>query len=369
MRKGVFQVEERFQGVDASTQEVEINLTWALPRGARVLVITEPTPGEPLSLGVCNLSMVLDPPHGEQAAPYLAFLRQFASGKAPTSVTVQTLRNGNETLSKAEIVLTGPGGIEKRAVTDGEGQYVFDDLKPGTYLLKGSRTGFPPTSPVTVTVSANRCAYASVLFEKVGLIRGRVRDADGSPIAGAAVMAFREDDRGFPHYAEKPSGPDGSYQIEKLPPGRYAVGIRASFSSEAIWARPPAFHPSGDRKNAAVIEVGANEVRDLVDIMAEAAYKPRKVDAIVVDESGRPIANAIVVIQRSDEKNAFVRSPATDSEGRTSVTFFQELPIHARASRLEFRPNGLLASENVIQPPGSSPVALRFVVKDQFKQK
>lgn len=115
-----------------------------------------------------------------------------------------------------------PAGVAR---TDDQGRYCFETLAAGSY-------GFTITSPshtaTYVDVRDVQPAAAGALDVEVGgkgfVLRGKVTDDKGAPLAGARVYLPRMSDALADLFLTE-TGPDGQYQV-KLPAATYQVRIR-----------------------------------------------------------------------------------------------------------------------------------------------
>ena len=143
----------------------------------------------------------------------------------------------------------GAPGTRIRTTTDAQGTFIFENLAAGKYTLQANREGFftsPNGSPLpsivaTVPVDASRSHQVFITLIAGALVRGRITDAQGLPLAGVQMSAMKlqyEDGRpvfavGTPPVA---TNDRGEYRIAWLPPGEYY--LRAEYSnSEQSFAR------------------------------------------------------------------------------------------------------------------------------------
>ncbi|MHB8873355.1 MAG: carboxypeptidase-like regulatory domain-containing protein [Myxococcaceae bacterium] len=103
------------------------------------------------------------------------------------------------------------------AVTGSEGAYRLE-LEAGTYLVRASKTGHAGAERTDVRVEAGGTALVDFTMGLAsGTIVGKVIDAaTRAPISGAHLTTL-------PACADALSGADGSYRLEPLTPGSYAV--------------------------------------------------------------------------------------------------------------------------------------------------
>lgn len=152
-------------------------------------------------------------------------------GKAINAVDNTPLRN-------VEITLMGNNleGMLRAAKSDAEGRFSFSAIPPGTYLVSISRAGFVTrkSSRVLLTngsmitlAEGDKIVDVTVPLWPAAVIRGKVLDATGEPVANARVSAFRTGQgkraarRDSSHAAT--TDDNGDFRLFGLPPGKYIV--------------------------------------------------------------------------------------------------------------------------------------------------
>jgi hypothetical protein len=129
-------------------------------------------------------------------------------------------------LPDATVLLNDTSGEQKESVSQGDGSYVFEGLKPGKVTLSVSAPGFDPlmwevevVAPLT-QVPAQKLAAASAV---TGNLRCFVRSFSSEPLQASIVV---RDGRGK-KVASGKSNATGLWEYA-LPPGDYKVLIEAS---------------------------------------------------------------------------------------------------------------------------------------------
>jgi uncharacterized protein (DUF2141 family) len=129
---------------------------------------------------------------------------------------------------KATVQLNGPRGQEGySAVTDAEGRFVIDDVKPGRYVVTVEHPGLVEMGRRRVLNTFSMADSELVLhLQAAAVITGKITDGDGDPVRDVSVMATRVGpSRGWhPHDASNGATNDlGEFRISDLRPGRYTV--------------------------------------------------------------------------------------------------------------------------------------------------
>jgi protocatechuate 3,4-dioxygenase beta subunit len=246
-------------------------------------------------------------------------------------------------LPGATVVLTpiGPGlpppvAYMPQAVTDANGQFVFQRLFSGRYRLQAQKPGFAPLTgrfeERTMDIAAGQSITGLELALQTGaVIAGRVVEASGRPLSGLTVSALRQaagpDGRTIATTSQMAqTNGAGEFRIASLPEGNYVVIAapmpRPPFAptvSETVLA--PTYYPGTPDKDAAqVIAVGsAQTVSGLQFSMV--SLPAHQVSGVLVDEAGSPLAGAIVMLM-IDPKKGGPPTPATgqtDENGRFKI--------------------------------------------------
>jgi len=170
--------------------------------------------------------------------------------------------------------------------------------------------------PPALTVIDHRAAAAPVKPVGGGLLQGDVFDmSTGRPVAGAEIVLSRlvgeERRQQWEEAMRAPTDDLGSFQIEKIPPGRYRIGISAQgYASRA----------AGDYVNE------GNTYQHLVSELARGA----SIKGVVTDLAGKPLpgvavsADAVLAIDGRGYEVPGGASATTDDQGRFEIN---SLPI------------------------------------------
>jgi len=241
------------------------------------------------------------------------------------------------------------GGPPPQAVTDQDGRYVFERLRPGAYTVAVEKTGYAvPIGPLNarrVEVAAGQSIDGVDLhLEKGAVIAGRVLDPAGEPLADARVTAMRRvpSPGGSPRLMPAPGQAQqtndlGEFRIASLPPGEYYVAAtprRASMLGAAAATGPArdagsarttiatTFYPgTPDQATAQPVAVAAGaEVGNIVFTMQ--SVPSFRVSGIVIDEQGAPVADAMVTLMGDPRSGTFmgpVGGTRTQANGRFDI--------------------------------------------------
>ena len=249
-------------------------------------------------------------------------------------VSGQVIEEGtNAPVSDARVIvicendLSAPAGIPPASISDREGHYRFDALPAGRYRIAAQKAGFaPPMEPETMqrfeVAAGQSLDGVTVSLRRGGVISGRVLDSLGQPRAEVNVTALlkrlRSDDRpagqtwsGPPLLM--PSGQSqtndlGEFRIFGLWPGDYvsAASARsnvdgAATSSATTTVASTFFPAAADVSQAEAVTVQAGEtVGDLtIQLVTVPAFR---VSGVVVDESGAPVANEMVMLMEGSHE-------------------------------------------------------------------
>jgi Carboxypeptidase regulatory-like domain len=166
------------------------------------------------------------------------------SGKqAVSTVSGQVVQDsGGVPLRKVVVTLTRVGGaivlddrdfrvatdrIPSSAVTDAEGHFQMDGIRPGDYRVTLWRNGFVASnrsshsySSVSLSIAAGQ-SVTGLLFSMLpaGVIQGKIVDEDGDPVPGAIVSATSTGQ----NFGNATTNDLGEYRIGGLAAGHYLV--------------------------------------------------------------------------------------------------------------------------------------------------
>ena len=134
--------------------------------------------------------------------------------------------------------------------SDSDGNFLFEDLDTGRYPLSAERQGFvranygarSATMTGTPLTLESGSSLKGIEFKMTpqGIIAGTVTDADGDPLGGGQVQAYR-----FAYFRGRKQlqpaaganiNADGSFLMGNLPPGRYYI---AGTDNRAMIMGPP----------------------------------------------------------------------------------------------------------------------------------
>jgi hypothetical protein len=187
----------------------------------------------PENLALADLRVLRQgpPATGARVIGYVRGPEAYAGGLTPP--TPPRMRAG------ARILLAGPVGT-RTIETDHSGVYQQDDLPPGDYTLElivpdNQVVGFFESEPSPARVRLEPGGVAEHNFDVYwnGRIQGRVLETSGRP-ARIWVKLESADGRRLPGYVKffVRTDRDGSYEINRVPPGRYVVWVNPSGPSQ-----------------------------------------------------------------------------------------------------------------------------------------
>jgi hypothetical protein len=194
---------------------------------------------------------------------------------------------------------------------------MLSGIPPGSYRVQVQKTGFifDPANMAAFQVAEGQTeAVADSLVRRGAVIAGRVLDAHGEGIADVMVRAVRPprvSGRGQPG----PIGPPGQsgqtndigeFRLAGLAPGDYYVAamprtrspLEQSASSGGT-APATTFYPgSAEMSGARIVTVVAGQTVGGVEFSMLSA-RGFAISGVVVDETGRPVGNAMVSITQA----------------------------------------------------------------------
>ncbi len=141
-------------------------------------------------------------------------------GKVTDAVTDQGLR-------KSYVRLRGLDS----ATTDDEGSYVFENVKPGSYVIEAEHRGyidgqFGEADEQTIQLAPGQLLKEiNVKLTPQAVLSGRVVDEDGDPWTNATVNVFRSvwqrGGRRLQGFSGGECNDRGEFRVGMIPPGKY----------------------------------------------------------------------------------------------------------------------------------------------------
>ncbi len=211
------------------------------------------------------------------------------------------------------------------ATTDANGDYIIEDLPPGSYLVEActslyyintlydNTTNFQEAQPVVVQESTTTTGIDFQL-DPSGAITGTVLDAQGDPIADLEVLAENFDDEDA---LEVDAGTDASgfFVITGLPPGDYRVSTLAGESGLGYVDK--FYDNTTDEASAQRVTITGTATTSGVDFTLGVGGS---ITGTVIDPQGDPVVDLEVWAQLTDEDQGICRATAeTDENGDYTI--------------------------------------------------
>lgn len=196
--------------------------------------------------------------------------RQVIQGK------VFDVQGNNVSGAKVWIEDNKTGTESESTVTDRSGEFGFDDIPPGEYLLKGESADLEMGFTSVAIAQGHDARDLKIQLRQGGAISGRAVDEQGQPIAGAKAELLR---RGFdrviipgmdwptdPNLWAPKTNADGEFLFWGVPPGEYLIRVSAqSLPSRASY--PTTYYPNVTNSDSAVsVMVAVGREADNLDV-------------------------------------------------------------------------------------------------------
>jgi hypothetical protein len=272
-----------------------------------------------------------------------------------------TLEGANTPVSGARVLLLlipttrpmGPVGPPPQATTDEDGRFGFDRIPPGTYRFSAQKTGLAQldsSGAPAVTIAAGQSINDIRLqLQKGAAITGKVFDPTGEPLSDARVVVMRRMPmpagaaaRGLPPLPRLVPVPSpgvqtndlGEFRVSGLTPGEYFVAVTprsiAVFGTAgsspvrdqkaARTTLPTTYYPGTSDQAAAqpiAVAAGAEVGNIFLTMRPVPAFR---VSGVVVDEDGRPVGDAMVMLM-GDPRSGALMGPVGNSTSRANGLF------------------------------------------------
>lgn len=207
--------------------------------------------------------------------------------------------------------------------TDAHGAFTFENVAPGTYVLRASQLGFFSEQSSTEPIELREGQHLQHLDLRLiagGVITGRVSDEDGDPVIGAEVLALQLQANGETvHHNSAQTDDRGVYRLFGLPPGQYVVGVRLPDHGQSRQWTLRYFPGVLSHREAIPISVSGGQEAEGINI----AFKPLKgaqlTGRVVLEKEGKPVRARLTLSGQA----FLVLSTSTDATGRYK---FLDLP-------------------------------------------
>jgi hypothetical protein len=188
-------------------------------------------------------------------------------------------------------------------------------------------------------VGNEECTGAALVGEIDGGISGRVVDMSGSPVGGVDIDLKLAGEANIRDAADGHPRTDalGRFEVSRLPPGRYLLGINLIGDFQSDRRYPRTFYPGTQREEeAAYLTVGTNRRVSGVTLRLPIKVLQAPITGTVVWPDGRPIRGASVSIQSGPGMEGFWWT-YTDAKGRFTLRGLigkpHEIRVHVERER------------------------------------
>ncbi len=182
------------------------------------------------------------------------------SGVVFNAVTQTPLAGSTVTLSLLD------GSPIRTVIADRRGRYLFEQVPPGSYLVKAGRANYAPGRfgqkawdhvgrPIPLIAGAG--ATADVHLHRLGVITGMVVDENGEGMPNLTVNAITVKPNSLTGRVSSAGVTDdrGVFRIVGLKPGRYYVATAARQSEDGTGLLPTYFPQTLNRSESQVVAV------------------------------------------------------------------------------------------------------------------
>lgn len=383
-----FAIDERFKGVDSATVLVSpgeegSTCSARLVVGERYLVFAHRSSDDKrLSTSNCDPTGTLQ----DQAAALVYCRRVARDGKEPRVIGTLTdaSPSPNQPMQTEERPVAGvtvtlqAGGETYYSVTDRDGVFYIDDVPNGTYtvrielpeeyrMLNFSAYGGddPSERASTIRVVVGSVCVVNAQVTRSGAVTGRFLDSIGKPLADLPLCLVPRDrlDSLNPSaiVAFATTEADGTFRIEPLPPGEYALLVNWPPMPKIDRVPMPDFicADKADPSHPAVLAITPGRQIALGDLKAPPSAPHVAVTVTVVDEKGKPLQAVVTCLVEGGRPVGLVW---TDEE-KGSVRIF--LPTGKRYSLQvkAFTGDGAANPEPVLIDPEKAPADVKIIVR------
>jgi Carboxypeptidase regulatory-like domain len=181
---------------------------------------------------------------------------QQVAGQVSSAVTKRPV--GNECAA----VLDTTENLQRIALTNGSGKFVFRHLLPGHYELaffSCLRSSVLASEQVPITVTSAKPVSADLTLPRAGMVTGTVNGGDPAlPVPGICAEAIPATGLGLSGIAR--TGTAGHYQITGLAPGQYQIQFTGNCLVGVGGFAPQWFNGQPAKATASLVRVAAGAV-------------------------------------------------------------------------------------------------------------
>jgi len=293
---------------------------------------------------------------------------------------LRTNFHARERVAGAEVTITGKD-IRRVVTTGTSGVFSFRNLPLETYTVtcKLPQPNLIPVQPLTreVDLRRNGTAFFSFAVYNDGGIRGRIVQSSqtGAYRFRMDLVLASPEYPAFPKALYAYTGSDGRFEFDRIPPGRYLLGIRLDGNCDAGFPYPRTYYPgvSGMEK-AAVVALGEGQWIDVGDMPAPMPLATRVAEGNVVSKDGKPPASAIVALDLIEYPYTSPGGTTAAGTGAFSIKLFEGLkyriraagvfdgnPVPMRSAAVELSRNGSVSDVRLVL---STPIPARNLLQD-----
>ena len=200
-----------------------------------------------------------------------------------------------------------------------------------------------------------------------GRVTGRIIDPAGRGVPGLTVeltVAARIDEPGTDRIRALTRS-DGTFELARVPPGTFLVGINTQHGGDGAFAQPRVFYPGVEDPAAArTVTVAAGGRVTLDDFVLPSNVEYVRIEGVVLAPDGSPAAGARVFVKHDSEKSYITSEPATsDSSGRFVVALLAGAAWRLVAERSGGEERTWMESSDLVSVtprPDSPPVRIQL---------
>lgn len=339
-----FAVEEVFKGKEVG--EVTIGISshrqtscgpYGLKRGERYLVYAYASEQDEKQLytGVCTRTTTVSSKYAKEDLDFLRNLPPAGVGGNLQGRIWADLkqRGGTTPLRDVRVKIVSADEQVITAFTDGEGEFLVKQLKPGKYRVEPDFPANYKSEHKSAEVDVDDRGTASVGFEVYidGRVAGRILDKEGNTY-NSIFLHLVEGERDVYGHS---TGEDGGFDVKGVPPGQYLLHI--NLENAKYEARAYYYPGTFEREKAEKVRVGLGEQIEGLEFRLPPTFLVRTIEGEVVWSDGTPAANVDVMLICAKSKaqsgfkiTTFPETVKTDDKGQfrleilTSETYWLE---------------------------------------------
>jgi protocatechuate 3,4-dioxygenase beta subunit len=248
--------------------------------------------------------------------------RAAASAELIRGSVVDSVSRTGIASTSVQLKTSPSGALVDETATNEKGQFAFENVATGKYVLSAARDGYLAGAPVKVTVPEKDRPDVLLALVRAASIAGTVMDSAGRPARGAKVSILeRRAEQGRARLAVVGFGAmvddRGAYRLHDLAPGSYTLVVTPPMSVTGQASFAPLYYPGVvQSERAEWITLRPGEARAGMDLLLRETARYAVSGLVTGVPSDWPAQRISVALTPTDGFGTPIATVSADSAGR-----------------------------------------------------